>query len=107
MCAHPSRGGAAYNAQITSCVHLTQALHTAQRNHVRIQQPRGGCRLLGVYLPVRGGPASAHEDHRREELLLLMLTAAKNSNYFSHGKKSEAIMMIGARKAELAQAEAI
>ena len=33
--------------------------------------------------------------------------AAKNSNYFSHGKKSEAIMMIGARKAELAQAEAI
>ena len=32
---------------------------------------------------------------------------AKNSNYFSHGKKSEAIAMIDARKAELAQAEAI
>ena len=33
--------------------------------------------------------------------------AAKNSNYFSHGKKSEAIAMMDARKAELAQAEAI
>jgi hypothetical protein len=33
--------------------------------------------------------------------------AAKNSNYFSHGKKSEAILAMDARKAELAQAEAI
>ena len=33
--------------------------------------------------------------------------AAKNSNYFSHGKKSEATLAMDARKAELAQAEAI
>ena len=33
--------------------------------------------------------------------------AAKNPNYFSHGKKSEAILMMDARKAGLAQAEAI
>ena len=50
---------------------------------------------LSIYLYEAGLPA------------LTKTIAAKNSNYFSHGKKSEAILMMDARNAGLAQAEAI
>ena len=77
MCAHPSRGGAAYNTQIISRVHLTQALHTAQNGIMCTFRV-----VLAVHMYadphyadphyLRGGPASAQEDHRRQELELLL-----------------------------------
>ena len=53
-----------------------------------IQQPRGGCRL-GLYL--RGGPASAHEDHRREELQLLAWQEERGSSLMIDARKADGV----------------
>ena len=55
----------------------------------------------------RGVPTWSLSTRRACQRSVTKTIAAKNSNYFSHGKKSEAIAMMDARKAELAQAEAI
>ena len=93
--------------------------------YVYVRRERGGCVPVEVVKFKEAddthiaGKVWAHVENSREgdadlesiyEAGLPALTktiAAKNSNYFSHGKKSEAILAMDARKAELAQAEAI
>ena len=59
----------------------------------------------------REGDADLESTYEAGLPALTKTIAAKNSNYkrwyFSHGKNSEAVLMIDARKVGLAQAEAI